>query len=245
MGFQPTDQYIPPTTFPLKTISTYDKTRDYPKLDTSRLSLHLRFGTISIRQLLAESLELNAVYVNELIWRDFYQMIVEVSKPVREYKAWKPAYDRIKWRNNEEEFQKWCDGQTGYPLVDAGMRQLNSLGWMHNRVRMVTASFLCKHLLIDWRWGESYFAKKLLDYDYASNNGGWQWAAGSGADASPYFRIFNPESQLKKFDKDLTYVKRWVPEFGTIQYARPMVNHEMARNRALEAYKAALRNNED
>jgi len=156
-------------------------------------------------------------------------------------KAFRPAYDLIRWRNNEEEFEKWCQGQTGYPIVDAGMRELNTTGFMHNRVRMVVASFLAKHLLIDWRWGEAYFASKLLDYDLAANNGNWQWAAGSGCDAAPYFRVFNPRLQTEKFDPDLLYVRRWVPELGTSAYPAPIVEHDMARQRALDAYAKAVK----
>jgi deoxyribodipyrimidine photo-lyase len=160
--------------------------------------------------------------------------------PESPQKAIKPAYDRIEWERSEEHFVAWCKGKTGYPLVDAGMRELNATGFMHNRVRMVVASFLTKHLLLDWRLGEAYFAAKLMDFDLASNVGGWQWASGSGCDAAPYFRIFNPESQLEKFDKQLTYVKRWVPEYGTPYYAKPIVEHKMARERALARYKEGL-----
>ncbi|MDP4131740.1 MAG: FAD-binding domain-containing protein, partial [Bacteroidota bacterium] len=173
-------------------------------------------------------------------WRDFYQMILWHFPKVGKGRAFKPAYEYINWRNNEKEFAKWCAGETGYPMVDAGMRQLHETGFMHNRVRMITASFLAKHLLIDWRWGEAYFAAKLLDYDLASNNGGWQWAAGCGCDAAPYFRVFNPTLQQKKFDPDGTYVKRWVPEIAEMNYPQPMVEHVFARNRAIAAYKKAL-----
>ena len=221
---------------------TYDKTRDFPALKdgTTHLSVQLRFGTVSIRQIAKEAMKLNDTLLGELIWRDFYQMIL-FHMPHIVSQSCKPAYDRIQWRNNEAEFEVWCNGQTGYPLVDAGMRQLNETGWMHNRVRMVTASFLCKHLLIDWRWGEAYFARKLMDYDLAANNGGWQWSAGTGCDAAPYFRIFNPEAQMKKFDPKLEYVKRWVPEFGSFSYVQPIVVHEAARERCLKVYKEALR----
>lgn len=182
----------------------------------------------------------NETWLNELIWRDFYHMILWHFPNVNQ--AFKPAYDRIEWRNNPEEFQAWCDGKTGYPIVDAGMRELNATGFMHNRVRMIAASFLVKHLLIDWRWGEAYFARKLLDFDLAANNGGWQWAAGSGCDAAPYFRVFNPYLQTEKFDPELTYIKKWVPELGTNQYPKPMVDHSFARKRALNTYKKALQN---
>jgi len=223
-------------------IRSYDATRDFPAIEngTSRMGVHLRFGTISIRQLVSRALELNATFLNELIWREFYQSILWHFPHVVHH-CFKPAYEHIGWRNDEQEFERWCEGTTGYPIVDAGMRQLNATGFMHNRIRMVTASFLTKHLLIDWRWGEAYFAQKLLDYELASNNGGWQWAAGCGCDAAPYFRIFNPYLQTKKFDKDLAYVHRWVPEFEDFSYPAPIVEHEFARKRALEVYGKALR----
>ena len=178
-----------------------------------------------------------------MIWRDFYQMILWNFPQVGEGKAFKPAYDQIEWRTDEGEFEKWCQGKTGYPIVDAGMRQLNATGFMHNRVRMIVASFLCKHLLLDWRLGEAYFAEKLLDFDLASNNGGWQWAAGSGCDAAPYFRIFNPYLQTEKFDSKLTYIKKWVPEFEKDSYPPPIVDHVFARKRCLEIYSKALKSN--
>ena len=222
-------------------IKHYKEQRDYPAVDgTSRLSVHLRFGTISIRELAREAGKLNETFLNELIWRDFYQMILW-HFPLVVDKAFKPAYDNIKWRNNEKEFEAWCKGETGYPIVDAGMRELNATGFMHNRVRMIVASFLTKHLLIDWRWGEAYFAKKLLDFDLAANNGGWQWAAGSGCDAAPYFRIFNPYLQTKKFDPELKYIRKWVPEFEELTYPQPIVDHEFARKRCLEVYNKALK----
>ncbi|GAO45573.1 cryptochrome/photolyase family protein [Flavihumibacter petaseus] len=222
-------------------IRHYSDQRDYPGIaGTSRLGIHLRFGTISIRRLVTLAQQVNDTYLNELIWRDFYQMILANYPAVGNGKAFKREYDNIRWRNNQHEFDAWCAGLTGYPLVDAGMRELNATGFMHNRVRMVTASFLCKHLLIDWRWGEAYFAKKLLDYDFASNNGGWQWAAGSGCDAAPYFRIFNPALQAKKFDPDGVYIRHWLPELEGFGYPEPIVNHEFARERCLEAYKAAI-----
>lgn len=240
MGFERSDMQFPSAAIPDKRIANYNNTRDYPGIaGTSRLGMHLRFGTISIRRLTQHGMKLNAVYVNELIWREFYHMILWHFPQVVDH-AFKPEYDNIRWRNNEKEFALWCNGQTGYPLVDAGMRELNATGFMHNRVRMVTASFLTKHLLIDWRWGEAYFAKKLLDYDLASNNGGWQWAAGTGVDAAPYFRIFNPEAQLKKFDADLAYVRKWVPEFEELNYPPPIVEHVFARQRCLQVYKQAL-----
>jgi len=238
IGFEPSGKAFPSLKLETSLIKQYDKTRDYPAIQgTSRLSVHLRFGTISVRRLTAIAKELNETYLNELIWREFYQMILWHFPHVGKGKAFKPEYDFIKWRNNEEEFHRWCIGQTGYPIVDAGMRELNETGFMHNRVRMIVASFLCKHLLIDWRWGEAYFAQKLLDYELASNNGGWQWAAGSGCDAAPYFRIFNPTIQTKKFDPELKYVRKWVPEFEEFGYPAPIVEHEYARKRCLQAYK--------
>ncbi|MDP4211982.1 MAG: deoxyribodipyrimidine photo-lyase [Bacteroidota bacterium] len=241
MGFTSSGDPFPPEDPGEALIRHYGKQRDYPGLDaTSHLGIHLRFGTISIRQLATEAATLSPVLLNELIWRDFYQMILWHFPKVGKGRAFKPAYEYINWRNNEKEFAKWCAGETGYPMVDAGMRQLHETGFMHNRVRMITASFLAKHLLIDWRWGEAYFAAKLLDYDLASNNGGWQWAAGCGCDAAPYFRVFNPTLQQKKFDPDGTYVKRWVPEIAEMNYPQPMVEHVFARNRAIAAYKKAL-----
>ena len=223
-----------------KIASNYDKTRDTPGINgTTRLSLQLRFGTMSIRRLACKVLNLNAQLLNELIWRDFYQMILWHFPQVVN-QSFKKEYDKIEWRNNEKEFTSWCAGQTGYPIVDAGMRELNETGFMHNRVRMITASFLTKHLLIDWRWGEAYFAEKLLDFDLASNNGGWQWAAGCGCDAAPYFRIFNPYLQTEKFDPELVYIKKWVPEFRSTSYPFPIVDHRDARERCLAVYKAAL-----
>ncbi len=223
-------------------IRDYVNKRDYPGINgTSHIGLHLRFGTISIRQLARDANNATEkTWLNELIWRDFYMMIL-FHFPHMANHAFRPEYDRIKWRNNEVEFNAWCDGKTGYPLVDAGMRELNATGYMHNRVRMVTASFLSKHLLIDWRWGERYFATKLLDYEMASNVGGWQWAAGSGTDAAPYFRIFNPETQMKKFDPQLEYIKKWVPEYADFtQYPKPIVAHVFARERCLKIFKEAL-----
>jgi deoxyribodipyrimidine photo-lyase len=226
--------------FDLSNLNTYSENRNLPAKDsTTYLSTHLRFGTISPRQVIAELTKSDETFLSELIWREFFmQILFHFPKVVNH--NFKSKYDGIKWRNNEEEFEKWCAGKTGYPMVDAGMRQLNQTGFMHNRVRMITAGFLCKHLLIDWRWGEAYFAEKLLDYELSSNNGNWQWAAGTGCDAAPYFRIFNPIEQLKKFDKDLVYVKRWIPEFGSSDYPQPMVEHKMARIRALETYQLGL-----
>ncbi|HEX6847530.1 MAG TPA: deoxyribodipyrimidine photo-lyase [Chitinophagaceae bacterium] len=241
MNFRPTGQAHPPKERKTETIKDYKEQRDYPALPgTSRLGVHLRFGTISIRELAREATPLNDTFLNELIWRDFYQMILW-NFPHVVGNSFKPEYDKIRWRNNEKEFEKWCKGETGYPIVDAGMRELIATGFMHNRVRMIVASFLTKHLLIDWRWGEAYFAKKLLDFDLAANNGGWQWAAGSGCDAAPYFRIFNPYLQTKKFDHDLQYIRQWVPEFEEITYPQPIVEHEFARKRCLEVYGKALK----
>lgn len=221
-------------------ISHYEETRNFPSKMTSRVGPHLRFGTISIRKLVAKAnKETNKTFLNELIWREFFMQILW-HFPHTTTKSFRPKYDAIKWRDAEKEFEKWCNGQTGYPIVDAGMRELNETGFMHNRVRMVVASFLCKHLLIDWRWGEAYFAIKLLDYEQSSNVGNWQWAAGSGVDAAPYFRIFNPTEQVKKFDADLKYIKKWVPELDTKDYPEPMVDHKEARERCLKVYKAAL-----
>ncbi len=225
----------------LDVADNYANTRDIPALDqTSHLSPHLRFGTVSIRKIISKLKKKHEVFLSELIWREFFMQILYHFPHVVSL-SFNPKYDNIKWRNNEQEFQKWCNGKTGYPMVDAGMRQLNQTGYMHNRVRMVTASFLCKHLLIDWRWGEAYFAKKLLDYELSSNNGNWQWAAGTGCDAAPYFRVFNPSIQLKKFDPDLKYVKKWVPELESINYPEPMVNHAHARDRALKTYKEGIK----
>ena len=222
-------------------LKNYSETRNFPAVEngTSHLSVHLRFGTLSIRKMVQKALTTNEQFLNELIWREFFMMILyNFPKVVRH--SFKPRYDEIKWRNNEAEFEKWCQGQTGYPLVDAGMRELNATGYMHNRVRMVVASFLIKHLLIDWRWGEAYFAQKLLDYDLAANNGNWQWTAGSGCDAAPYFRVFNPIEQLKKIDAQQQYVRRWVPEIDLPSYPTPIVEHSFARNRVLEEFKRAL-----
>lgn len=239
IGFEHTDHSFPERKIKASVIEQYHKQRDYPAIQgTSRLSVHLRFGTVSIRKLVQFAVKKNETWLNELIWRDFYHMILWHYPHVE--RAFKPQYDRIKWRNNEAEFTAWCEGQTGYPIVDAGMRELNETGFMHNRVRMIVASFLTKHLLIDWRWGEAYFAQKLLDYDLAANNGGWQWAAGSGCDAAPYFRVFNPELQTKKFDPELKYIKKWIPELDTEKYPKPIVDHKKARERVLKVYQQAL-----
>ena len=242
MGFKKVGEPFPSAKVPAELIKHYAQTRDYPSVHgTSHLGVHLRFGTVSIRQVARRAMELSETYLNELIWRDFYHSILWHFPHVRKEQPFKKEYDRIKWRNNEKDFERWCNGQTGYPIVDAGMRELNATGFMHNRVRMITASFLTKHLLTDWRWGEAYFAKKLVDFDYAANNGGWQWSAGCGCDAAPYFRIFSPTAQAQKFDKDLTYIRKWVPELDSLEYPQPMVVHEEARERALNAYKDALK----
>lgn len=240
LGFEASGKAFPSTHFENK-LPQYDKSRDFPALDaTTHIGLHLRFGTLSIRAVAQEAIAQKAdKWLSELAWREFYMMILW-HFPHTAGHSFKPAYDHIKWRNNEADFKAWCSGKTGYPLVDAGMRQLNETGFMHNRVRMVVASFLCKHLLIDWRWGEAYFAEKLLDYDQASNVGGWQWACGSGNDAAPYFRVFNPELQLQKFDPKMAYVYRWAPEYQSALAPVPIVAHEFARDRALKAYKLAL-----
>lgn len=241
IGFQLSQIEPPQSVIRRGIIKEYHKNRNFPAIDgTTKLSVHLRFGTVSIRKLVAEAVKSNDTWLNELIWRDFYHMILWHFPTVEE--AFKPAYDRIEWINNENEFEAWCEGKTGYPIVDAGMRELNTTGYMHNRVRMIVASFLVKHLLIDWRWGEAYFARKLLDFDLAANNGGWQWAAGSGCDAAPYFRVFNPYLQTDKFDPDLKYIKKWVPELNTESYPKPIVEHAFARERALNTYKKALQN---
>lgn len=240
IGFIETKNSWPPKTIKKSILENYKTNRDFPAMSaTSKLSMHLRFGTISIRKAFEDALKYSETWMNELIWREFYKMILW-HFPQVENSAFKKKYEVIKWNNNEKEFKAWCDGLTGYPMVDAGIRELNETGFMHNRVRMVVASFLTKHLLIDWRWGEAYFAEKLLDFDLSANNGGWQWCAGTGSDSAPYFRIFNPESQMKKFDKDLEYIKKWVPEYGTDKFPKPIVDHQFARERCLNAYKIAL-----
>lgn len=240
IGFQNSGKAVPARSVSNSLLTCYQQTRDFPaQPGTSELSIHLRFGTISIRDLARQAKETSATFLNELCWRDFYFQVLH-HFPHVEKNSFRREYDNINWRNNSDEFEKWCAGQTGYPLVDAGMRQLNETGWMHNRVRMVTASFLCKHLLIDWRWGEAYFAKKLRDYDLSANNGGWQWAAGTGTDAAPYFRVFNPTEQARKFDPKGEYIRRWVPEFDSLDYCQPIVEHSMARQRAIAVYKTGL-----
>lgn len=241
IGFEPSE--IKPLPFDIseKLMSHYEETRNFPALSgTSMLGAYLRFGTISIRKLVGIAKEIkNETFLNELIWREFFMQILW-HFPQTVTHSFREKYDSIQWSNNEELFQKWCEGNTGYPFVDAGMRELNTTGHMHNRVRMIVASFLCKHLLVDWRWGETYFAQKLLDYEQSSNVGNWQWAAGSGVDAAPYFRIFNPTEQIKKFDPDLKYIKKWVPELETSAYPKPIVDHKEAREKCLQVYKKAV-----
>ncbi|MEH6658158.1 MAG: deoxyribodipyrimidine photo-lyase [Leeuwenhoekiella marinoflava] len=241
MGFKKSSIEIPDYEVTPTLIQNYEDTRNFPAKDgTSHLGPHLRFGTVSIRKMVKKAIaEKNTIFWSELIWREFFMQIL-YHYPETIDKSFRPKYDRIEWRNNEDEFEKWKKGETGFLLVDAGMRQLNKTGYMHNRVRMLVASFLCKHLLIDWRWGETYFAEKLLDYELSSNVGNWQWAAGSGVDAAPYFRIFNPMTQVDKFDKDKKYIREFVPEFDTDDYPDKMVDHKEARERCLKTYKAAV-----
>ncbi|MGA1226592.1 MAG: cryptochrome/photolyase family protein [Tamlana sp.] len=243
IGFKRSPQTIADYTVTSTLIQEYEAKRNFPAKDaTSRLGPHLRFGTVSIRKMVKKVIaEKNEIFWQELIWREFFMQILW-HFPHTVNQSFKSKYDRIEWRNNETDFKLWCEGKTGYPLVDAGMRQLNETGFMHNRVRMLVGSFLCKHLLIDWRWGEAYFAEKLHDYEMASNVGNWQWVAGSGVDAAPYFRIFNPTTQIEKFDKNLEYIKKWVPDFQELTYPSEMVDHIMARERCLKVYKAALDN---
>ncbi|MBI3235570.1 MAG: deoxyribodipyrimidine photo-lyase [Bacteroidetes bacterium] len=241
MGFNELFVEFSPDIVSQKLISNYSQTRDIPSiLGTSRLGIHFRFGTISIRQKAVAAMKLNETYLNELIWREFYMQILW-HFPQVVHQSFRSDYDKIRWVNNEADFKKWCDGKTGIPIVDAGMRELNETGYMHNRVRMIVASFLTKNLLIDWRWGEAYFAQKLLDFELASNNGGWQWAAGSGTDAAPYFRVFNPILQAEKFDPQNIYIKKWVKEYGTKDYIKPIVDLKVSRDRCLEVYKEALK----
>lgn len=243
IGFQPVALPFPSKALEEAVIRHYGEKRNFPALEkgTSKMGVHLRFGTVSIRYLAVKAMEWNDVYLNELIWRDFYHAILWHFPQVGKGASFKPEYDKIEWRNNEAEFEHWCNGTTGYPIVDAGMRELNATGYMHNRVRMIVASFLTKHLLIDWRWGEAYFAQKLLDFDLAANNGGWQWASSSGCDAAPYFRVFNPSLQTEKFDKDLRYIRKWIPELNEFNYPQPIVQHELARKRVLEVYAKGLK----
>ncbi len=241
IGFTPSSIKVTPYNISNSLIDNYEATRNFPALNkTSYLGIYLRFGAVSVRKMIAKAIQSkNETFLKELIWREFFMQILW-HFPHTTTKSFRPKYDEIRWQNNEELFQKWCEGKTGYPFVDAGMRELNATGHMHNRVRMIVASFLCKHLLIDWRWGESYFASKLLDYEQASNVGNWQWAAGSGVDAAPYFRIFNPTEQIKKFDKDLIYIKKWIPELNSLDYPTPIVDHKEAREKCLVVYKTAV-----
>ena len=241
ISFETATIKVAPYSIATKLIDNYEATRNFPAQEgTSLLGAYLRFGAVSIRKMVAKAIESkNETFWNELIWREFFMQILW-HFPHTISKSFKPKYDAIQWNNSEADFNKWCEGKTGYPMVDAGMRELNATGHMHNRVRMVVASFLCKHLLIDWKWGETYFAQKLFDYEQASNVGNWQWAAGSGVDAAPYFRIFNPTEQIKKFDKDWKYIKKWIPEVETSAYPKPMVDHKEARERCLRIYKEAV-----
>ena len=240
IGFKKTNYLFEPPKINLEILEKYHETRNLPTKETSQMSVHLRFGTISTRKLVKTASKLNDnTYLKELIWREFFMQILWHFPKVIHH-SFKEKYDNIAWENNEELFQKWCEGKTGYPIVDAGMRELNETGLMHNRVRMVCASFLTKHLLTDWRIGEAYFAEKLMDYDLSANNGNWQWSAGSGCDAAPYFRVFNPEEQQKKFDPKFIYIKKWVKEFGTSAYPKPIIEHKFARERALKRYKEGL-----
>ena len=240
IGFEKSVKKVKPYNLSEEGMIQYEAKRNFPAIENSNLSTHLRFGTVSVRKCVSEALKIeNQTFLKELIWREFFMQILwHFPKSVTD--SFKAKYDGIEWRNNEAEFKAWCEGKTGYPLVDAGMRELNETGYMHNRVRMVTASFLCKHLLVDWRWGEAYFAEKLMDFDLAQNVGNWQWVAGTGCDAAPYFRIFNPSEQIKKFDKDFIYIKKWVPEFQELTYTMPIVEHRFARERCLEVYKQGL-----
>ncbi|MFY9311214.1 MAG: deoxyribodipyrimidine photo-lyase [Bacteroidia bacterium] len=240
IGFEETDIRFCQPHFDVEIIKNYHLTRNIPSVEgTTKLSVHLRFGTVSVRHLVKLALKYNEQWLNELIWREFFMSIL-FHFPYVVNKSFKKKYDGVQWRNNEAEFERWCNGQTGYPIVDAGMRELNRTGFMHNRVRMIVASFLTKHLLIDWRWGEAYFAGKLLDYELSSNNGNWQWAAGCGCDAAPYFRVFNPEEQTKRFDPEFRYIEKWVPEFSDFSYVKPVVEHKFARERALKVYKKGI-----
>ncbi|HKK12079.1 MAG TPA: deoxyribodipyrimidine photo-lyase, partial [Flavobacteriaceae bacterium] len=241
IGFTRSSQTIEDYTLTSDLIRNYEAQRNFPAVEaTSRVGPHLRFGTVSIRKVIAKAIvETHEVFLQELIWREFFMQILW-HFPHTADQSFRPKYDRIQWRNNEDEFKAWCEGKTGYPLVDAGMRELNKTGFMHNRVRMVVGSFLCKHLLIDWRWGEAYFAEKLHDYEMASNVGNWQWVAGCGVDAAPYFRIFNPTSQIEKFDKQHEYIAKWVPEYQELTYPQPIIDHKIARERCLKIYKEAL-----
>jgi len=259
LGLGPCDIPLPPAgekaaqqllrDFAAKNLRRYDSVRNFPHADaTSRLSPHLRFGTISVRTVLAAARRARAedpsakkqidVFISELLWRDFYKQILWEFPHVAGG-SFRPEYDQIEWENRKDLFQAWCEGRTGFPIVDAAMRQLNQTGWMHNRLRMIVASFLTKDLLVSWQWGERYFMQKLFDGDLAANNGGWQWAAGTGTDAQPYFRIFNPTSQAERFDPDGKFIAQYVPEVDSLKYPAPIVDHARQRVRALEMYKKA------
>lgn len=241
MGFEKSAIEIPPLELNIQILDQYAEKRDIPSVrGTTRLGVHLRFGSLSVRKALKAAMVHSEKWLNELIWREFYMSIL-AHFPHVVNGSFRPEYDQIEWLNHEEDFERWKDGKTGYPIVDAGMRELRTTGFMHNRVRMIVASFLSKHLLIDWRWGEAWFASQLLDYELASNNGGWQWAAGSGVDAAPYFRVFNPTLQTEKFDPNFKYIKKWVPEYGSPSYPKPMVDHKYARERCLETYQRVLK----
>ena len=243
IGFIKSTIKIEPYKLDVTLIENYETTRNFPAKEygTSKVGPHLRFGTLSIRKLVDKAIKSsNNTYLKELIWREFFMQILW-HYPQTITESFKSRYDNISWRNNKKEFELWCKGMTGYPLVDAGMRELNSTGYMHNRVRMLVGSFLCKHLLIDWRWGEAYFAKKLNDFELASNIGNWQWVAGCGVDAAPYFRIFNPSTQIQKFDRAHKYIKKWVAEYQELTYSLPIVDHKFARERCLKIYQEALR----
>lgn len=229
LGFIPSSIQVPPVN--KESISEYAINRDVLAKETSRLGPHLRFGTVSVRQAV-EWGKNTPSYLNELIWREFFIQIM-YHFPSSMIHNFKRQFDSVQWRNDPEEFQRWCEGRTGIPLVDAGMHQLNTTGYMHNRVRMVVAGFLCKNLLIDWRWGEAYFAEKLLDYEMASNVGNWQWAAGTGCDAAPYFRVFNPIRQQERFDPHGEYVNRWL---GNSAFIQPLCDLKESRKRAIEEY---------
>ena len=244
MGFKTSNQKITSYNISNTIIDNYEATRNFPSVNgTSKIGPHLRFGTLSVRIIALKALKNdNMTFLKELIWREFFMQILW-HFPQTITKSFKPQYESIKWRNNNTEYKAWCEGKTGYPLVDAGMRELNQTGFMHNRVRMLVGSFLCKHLLIDWRLGEAYFAEKLHDYEMSSNIGNWQWVAGCGVDASPYFRIFNPTTQIQKFDKSLAYIRKWVTDHQELTYPVPIVDHKFARERCLNAYKTALNKN--
>lgn len=240
IGFHRVDHGVDEPRLEPDLLARYQKDRDYPQVDaTSHIGPHLRFGTISTRAAVNIAMDSSEIWLNQLIWREFFIQIL-ANFPHTATRSFREKYDAIAWHNDKNEFRLWCEGKTGFPMVDAGMRQLLATGYMHNRVRMVTANFLTKLLLIDWRWGEAWFAEKLLDYEMANNVGGWQWSAGSGCDAAPYFRIFNPDTQIKKFDPELEYIKAWIPEFDTPDYPEPIIDYREARQRALAVYKTAL-----